>query len=112
MISVLGDPIFYIRFLLCVLAAFRLAHLIALERGPFAIFEKVRKVISDKWGFDSWQSDGSNCVLCQSVWYSTLFVVLMWVLPEPILTVFVIGLVCLAVAAMVLIIYVTLYKNS
>jgi hypothetical protein len=57
-------------FILSVLAVYRLAHLTTLENGPVNVFFRIREIVHRKWGYDSWQAEGSRCILCQSVWYS------------------------------------------
>lgn len=54
--------------LLRVLAAYRLAYLIANERGPFDAGERLRSWVEQAYGADSWQSEGINCPLCISFW--------------------------------------------
>lgn len=56
------------RYLLVVLAVWRVAHAFALETGPLAAFVNAREWIIKRWGFDSWQAEFARCPLCQSLW--------------------------------------------
>lgn len=54
------------------LAVYRLARMVALERGPFDVFERIRG-----WSFiylskESWLNDGINCPLCLSFWFALI----------------------------------------
>lgn len=61
---------FILRWVLSVLAAYRVAYLFTLDTGPFAIFARIREWVLRRWGGESWQYDGATCPLCQSVWYT------------------------------------------
>lgn len=54
--------------LLRILAAYRVAYLVANERGPFDSAESLRGWVERMYGADSWQADGINCPLCISFW--------------------------------------------
>lgn len=62
--------------LLATLAAYRLAYLVAMEDGPFALAEGLRGWVATTWPptiqhglkIESWQSRGINCPLCVSFW--------------------------------------------
>jgi hypothetical protein len=64
------------RFILSALAVYRFAHLMTLETGPGGVFLKLRSLVAYKFGPDSLWAEASTCVLCQSVWYSFLAVIL------------------------------------
>jgi hypothetical protein len=51
-------------FLLALLGTYRLAHMIAMEDGPFDAFSAWR----DKVGQSSWVGRGLHCPLCLSFW--------------------------------------------
>jgi len=83
------DPLFL--FILG-LAAWRFARLLSSERGPFAIFEKVRRLCGVRYenGFvvtDSELSKLISCPDCNSVWlgaiasvlYITLGIAIVWI---------------------------------
>ena len=53
-----------LQFFLGVLAAYRVARMIAIEDGPFDIFSTLR----DWAGQKSWLGRGLGCVLCLSFW--------------------------------------------
>lgn len=65
-------------YLIVGIATWKLAHLTAVENGPGFIFKIFRQDIAQRYGMESWQSEGSRCVLCQSVWYAALFTVLLY----------------------------------
>lgn len=67
------------RFVVYALAAWRLAHMIVHEDGPFRAFRRLREEIDLRsygseeereggMGFPEWVSDGIHCVSCVSVW--------------------------------------------
>lgn len=58
----------YPALLLCGLAAYRIAYLLALESGPFSIGTRWRTVVAGMWGTQSWQYDGASCPRCLSFW--------------------------------------------
>jgi hypothetical protein len=60
------------------LAAFRLAHMVALEDGPFDIFAQFRGRIDPLQ--TTWLGRGVNCPLCVGFWAS-LFVFVVWFIP-------------------------------
>jgi hypothetical protein len=53
-------------FLVCALAAWRLAHMFTLERGPFDVFQRLRAHTTLGGVLD--------CVYCLSVWTALLFI--------------------------------------
>lgn len=73
-------------FAIVTLATYRVAHMIASERGPFDVFHKLRTAVYKKWpdivisqSFTStgqfvnnteptWQFDGITCIDCLSFW--------------------------------------------
>jgi len=60
--------VFLVRFLLSILAIWRLAHAFSMETGPFGWFENAREWLITRYGFDSWQAEFGRCPLCQSIW--------------------------------------------
>lgn len=66
----------WLLFVVCALAVFRVAHMVALEEGPFALFERLRT-----WAFlrhrTTWIARGLNCPLCISLWVGLLIAPLM-----------------------------------
>lgn len=63
---------------LCVLASYRLAYLVAIDTGPARIFERLRSWVGIRYGFESWQYEGIRCPICQTVWYSALMLFLVF----------------------------------
>jgi hypothetical protein len=61
---------YLLQWFVSVLTVYRLAYLMTLDTGPFAIFHKIREAVINKYGVDSWQAEGAGCPLCQSVWYA------------------------------------------
>jgi hypothetical protein len=57
-------------FLVGAMAVFRIAHVIAIETGPFAIFAKFREATIRWWGYESWKSEFFRCPLCMGFWLS------------------------------------------
>ena len=53
-------------------AAWRLAHMLFSEDGPFDLFSSFRKVVFSRFGQDHWISRGVDCVGCLSFWSSFL----------------------------------------
>lgn len=51
-------------------AAYRLAYLVSRERGPFDSAEQLRSWVYHRYGDDSWQFAGIQCVLCTSFWFA------------------------------------------
>jgi hypothetical protein len=58
--------------LLAILAVYRVAFLIAYEEGPFALAERLRSWVVQRWGGKSWQGRGIACPLCISFWLAFL----------------------------------------
>lgn len=54
------------RFVILVLAVYRISRMIALEDGPADIFANLREFL----GQGDWIGRGFHCVLCVSVWVS------------------------------------------
>lgn len=50
------------------LAAYRLAHLVTQERGPFDVFLHLRNLHTD----DDWLGHGLRCLYCVSFWLAAL----------------------------------------
>ena len=72
-------------FLILCLATWRISSLLAFERGPYAIFEKLRgwadtrddsSVIAFIGKDESELSQGLSCLWCNSVWGATAFTLL------------------------------------
>lgn len=57
---------------LATLAVYRISYLIALENGPFFIMAKIREIIGNRLGWDSWLALGITCPLCISFWLTLL----------------------------------------
>lgn len=69
--------------LLAVLGCYRLAYMVAMETGPFAIFERVRS-----WAFNNaptWIGEGLGCPLCISFWLALPFAFAIFPLVVPLL---------------------------
>ncbi len=59
-------------FLLTLLAIYRLAYLVAIERGPFDLAQRLRTAVYQRYGAASWQFAGVTCPLCISFWFAFL----------------------------------------
>lgn len=59
-------------------ACWRLAHLTAVDGGPFWMFKRMRDAVAARWGANSWQADGARCVFCHSVWFAAILCVLIF----------------------------------
>ncbi len=59
-------------FLLLTLGVYRLARLAAMEEGPFAVFEKSRDKVLERFGHDSWVYSGVTCPLCLGFWFALI----------------------------------------
>ena len=59
-------------YVVAALAVYRLAHLVAVELGPFDLSHSLRSWAYARWpdreGRESWQFAGMCCVLCVSFW--------------------------------------------
>lgn len=55
---------------LAILAAYRLARMVALEEGPFSLFQEIRGRIDYKQ--QTWVGRGINCPLCVGFYVSLL----------------------------------------
>jgi hypothetical protein len=53
----------WFQFVVCVLATWRLAHLLALEDGPFDVVVRLRR-----WVGDGWFGQTMDCPYCLSIW--------------------------------------------
>lgn len=63
-------------FIIGCLATFRLSHLMTIERGPLAIFERIRNAFPQrKGGVKEWLS----CIFCFSLTASSIVCGLIWV---------------------------------
>lgn len=66
--------------LIAALAAYRMARMIAYERGVFDCFEIMRQLVEGGTEEDGWLRYGMTCPLCLGFWLSIVFVVLpQWV---------------------------------
>jgi hypothetical protein len=72
-----------VRLILAALATYRVSHALALEKGPFAVCERLRGWVSDHFGAASWVFEGLTCPLCLSVWVVWPFIVVV-VFPTPV----------------------------
>lgn len=59
-------------FVLATLAAWRLARMVALETGPFELFQKLRYFVVYRTNPGSWIDEGIHCPLCLSFWTALL----------------------------------------
>ena len=61
---------------MAILAVYRLAHMLTIERGPFDLAHKFRSAVYRRWpdrsGVESWQFAGAVCPLCVSFWLGCL----------------------------------------
>ena len=57
--------------LLVVFGVYRIARMLALEDGPFALFSHWRGFIFEHFG-NGWVNEGFNCPLCISFWLSII----------------------------------------
>ena len=55
-------------YMIAALAIFRIAHMIAKEEGPFAMFEQARDRIMSRFGRFHWLTNGIHCPVCISFW--------------------------------------------
>ena len=53
--------------LMAALATWRLARMVAKEKGPFEVFERIRDLAGRR--APVWVFDGLNCVACLSFWF-------------------------------------------
>ena len=60
--------------LLAIGATFRTSHLVVYERGPWALAERLRSWVVNRYGGKSWQAEGIGCMLCVSFWAALLWV--------------------------------------
>ena len=67
-----------IEFIIASFAVYRLSRMLATERGAFNLFENWRKFIYDKFGEESWVTDGVTCPLCVSFWVALLVSLWWW----------------------------------
>jgi hypothetical protein len=63
-------------FVIAAFAVYRVSRMIALETGPYRVFETLRGQVYNHYGSDSWQSEGINCPLCISFWVG--LIVALW----------------------------------
>lgn len=71
-------------FIVAILAAYRVAVLIAREEGPFSMFATIRGKVDPNQ--TSWLGRGLNCAACVSFWTSLLVVLAVLYLPAEIVT--------------------------
>lgn len=60
--------------LLAVFSNYRVSRMIALEDGPFNLFQMFRDKVFEKYG-NGWIHEGVNCPLCIGFWTGTVFAV-------------------------------------
>lgn len=70
-----------ITWIAAVLSVYRMAHMIAMEDGPFDVFSTLR----GKVGQSNWIGRGFHCVLCISFWLTLPAIFVHWVIIDPIL---------------------------
>lgn len=90
-----------IQFVLVALAIYRVATMIAYERGPFSAFLYLRTWVYNRYGQKSWQMDGVGCPKCISFWLGwagALLVTSSW-LYYPVIALALSGAVCILVEA-------------
>ena len=61
------------------LAVYRAAHMVAVEEGPFGVFDELRKRIDPAQ--KTWLGRGLNCILCASFWLALPAALLLSSLP-------------------------------
>lgn len=64
------DLTFIVKLLLSVFGVYRVARMVALEEGPFAIFHSIREKIDSYQ--KTWVGRGLNCPLCCGFWLALL----------------------------------------
>lgn len=62
-----------VRLLIVSMASYRVARMIATERGPFDLFIDFRSAIINRAGNRSWIVEGVTCPLCVGFYVSALF---------------------------------------
>lgn len=65
-----------VELLILALAAYRMARMVAFERGVFDCFEILRQLVESGTEEDGWLRYGITCPLCIGFWFSFVFVVL------------------------------------
>lgn len=65
-----------LEFVILCFGAYRLAHIITREEGPFAIFQKLRGLVGQP--SKSWFAAGFNCILCVSFWTAGAFALILY----------------------------------
>lgn len=73
----------WLTFLVAILAAYRLAHMIAREEGPFSVFANIRGRLDPNQA--TWLGRGISCAACVSVWTSLLMVLAILYLPAAVM---------------------------
>ena len=58
-------------------ATYRISRMVALEEGPFRLFDLFRELMARLFGLDSWITRGVNCPLCISVWVSLVLTIVL-----------------------------------
>jgi hypothetical protein len=71
-------------FFIAFMAAYRLAHMLAREEGPFSVFASLRGHIDPNQA--TWIGRGLNCAACISVWTSLVIVLGVLYLPAEVVT--------------------------
>jgi hypothetical protein len=70
-----GDKMRWFLFILGSLATFRLSHLFTKERGPFAVFERLRNAMPGGRGL---AKEWLSCIFCFSLSASALVCLILW----------------------------------
>jgi hypothetical protein len=70
-----GDKMRWFLFILGSLATFRLSHLFTKERGPFAVFERLRNAMPGGRGS---AKEWLSCIFCFSLSASALVCLILW----------------------------------
>lgn len=71
-------------FIVAILAAYRLAVMVAKEEGPWSVFSNIRGHLDPNQA--TWIGRGLNCAACVSVWTALIVVLAILYLPEIIVT--------------------------
>ncbi len=64
------DLALLVRVVIAALASYRVARMIATERGPFDWFIDFRTLVTDRFGSKKWVVEGFSCPLCIGFWAS------------------------------------------
>lgn len=53
---------------LAIFATYRIATDLAMEGGPFGVYEHLRGAVMTRYGAEHWLSEGVSCPICLSFW--------------------------------------------